>query len=63
MLIGVGLATVTDVDLTLGGVVIGLVSVVGAAQQQIMIGHMQKELKASVHKNLYAIDVHLHVHY
>ena len=46
MLVGVGLATVTDIDLTFGGVMIGLVSVVGAAQQQILIGHMQKELQA-----------------
>jgi solute carrier family 35 protein E3 len=39
MLVGVTLATVTDVDVTPTGFVIGMLAVLGAAQSQILIGH------------------------
>jgi len=47
MLLGVTMATVTDVDVTTTGFVIGMLAVTGAAQQQILIGKIQKQLKAS----------------
>eukprot|EP00039_Didymoeca_costata_P018919 m.335513 g.335513 ORF g.335513 m.335513 type:complete len:346 (+) comp17617_c0_seq1:123-1160(+) len=54
MLLGVGLATVTDVDVTMLGFIIGMAAVVGAAQQQIFIGRLQKTLKASANQLLVA---------
>eukprot|EP00041_Stephanoeca_diplocostata_P024086 m.602937 g.602937 ORF g.602937 m.602937 type:complete len:220 (-) comp22451_c0_seq26:937-1596(-) len=48
MLCGVTMATVTDVDVTAVGFAIGMTAVLGAAQQQILIGKMQKRLQASV---------------
>eukprot|EP00729_Bicosta_minor_P001568 gene1568-12153_t len=47
MLLGVTMATVTDVDVTTTGFVVGMLAVTGAAQQQILIGKIQKQLKAS----------------
>lgn len=52
MLLGVGLATVTDLDVTKVGFMIGMAAVVGASQQQILIGKMQKDLKASANQLL-----------
>lgn len=48
MLCGVAMATVTDVDVSAVGFAIGMTAVLGAAQQQILIGKMQKRLQASV---------------
>ena len=48
MLIGVTMATVSDVDVTPIGFVIGLSAVIASAQYQILIGKTQKELAASV---------------
>jgi len=47
MLTGVTMATVTDVDVGILGFCIGMLAVTGAAQQQILIGKIQKQLKAS----------------
>jgi len=47
MLTGVTMATVTDVDVGVMGFCIGMLAVTGAAQQQILIGKIQKQLKAS----------------
>ena len=50
MLVGVTLATVSDVDVKLAGFLIGMVAVLGAAQSQILIGDMQKRLEASANQ-------------
>jgi solute carrier family 35 protein E3 len=47
MLVGVTMATVTDASVGLVGFIIAMAAVVGAAQQQILIGKMQKRLGAS----------------
>lgn len=47
MLVGVTLATVTDVDVGMTGFLVGMLAVIGAAQQQILIGKIQKSLNAS----------------
>ena len=47
MLVGVTMATVTDVDVGVMGFLVGMLAVTGAAQQQILIGKIQKQLKAS----------------
>jgi len=52
MLMGVYMATVTDVDVDMIGFIIGMAAVIGAAQQQILIGKMQKRLKASANQLL-----------
>eukprot|EP00041_Stephanoeca_diplocostata_P024090 m.602766 g.602766 ORF g.602766 m.602766 type:complete len:338 (-) comp22451_c0_seq5:182-1195(-) len=52
MLCGVTMATVTDVDVTAVGFAIGMTAVLGAAQQQILIGKMQKRLQASANQLL-----------
>jgi solute carrier family 35 protein E3 len=44
MMMGVGLATVSDVDVTFFGFLVGCAAIIGAAQQQIMIGKIQKQL-------------------
>lgn len=54
MLVGVTMATVSDVDVTPTGFVVGMLAVVGAAQSQILIGDMQKSLKASANQLLVA---------
>lgn len=54
MLTGVAMATVTDVDVGLVGLLIGMAAVLGASQQQILIGKMQKQLKASANQLLVA---------
>lgn len=54
MLVGVTFATVTDVDVTTVGFVVGMTAVVGAAQQQLLIGEMQKKLQASANQLLVA---------
>ena len=50
MLVGVTMATVTDVDVGPVGFAIGMAAVIGAAQQQIFIGKIQKRLGASVRR-------------
>ena len=52
MLAGVTLATVTDVDVSAVGFAIGMAAVIGAAQQQIFIGKIQKRLGASANQLL-----------
>lgn len=52
MLVGVTMATVSDVDVTFLGFVIGLVAVVASAQYQILIGKTQKSLDASANQLL-----------
>jgi solute carrier family 35 protein E3 len=47
MLVGVTMATVTDVDVSSVGLAIGLLAVVGSAQQQILIQKVQKKLGAT----------------
>jgi len=54
MLAGVGLATVSDVDVGAVGFVIGMLAVIGSAQSQILIGHTQKSLGASGNQVLVA---------
>jgi solute carrier family 35 protein E3 len=52
MLMGVTMATVTDVQVGMGGFLVGMEAVVGAAQQQILIGKMQSQLQASANQLL-----------
>jgi len=52
MLVGVTMATVTDVDVGPVGFAIGMAAVIGAAQQQIFIGKIQKRLGASANQLL-----------
>lgn len=54
MLLGVTLATVSDVDVGFLGFIIGMLAVLGAAQSQILIGHTQKSLNASGNQVLVA---------
>eukprot|EP00040_Diaphanoeca_grandis_P004775 m.30083 g.30083 ORF g.30083 m.30083 type:complete len:329 (+) comp16212_c0_seq1:99-1085(+) len=54
MLVGVGLATVSDVQVGVVGFVVGMIAVLGAAQSQILIGHTQKKLEASSNQVLLA---------
>lgn len=61
MLVGVTLATVTDVDVTPTGIFVGLLAVVGAAQSQILIAEMQKNLKASANQLLVAYTPYVFV--
>lgn len=52
MIVGVTMATVTDVQVDQIGLLIGIVAILAAAQQQIFIGKMQKDLKASANQLL-----------
>jgi solute carrier family 35 protein E3 len=54
MLTGVTMATVTDVDVKFVGFLIAMAAVMGAAQQQILIGKIQKRLGASSNQLLLA---------
>jgi solute carrier family 35 protein E3 len=52
MLVGVTMATVSDVDVTPVGGIIGICAVAGSAQYQILIGKTQKDLQASANQLL-----------
>jgi solute carrier family 35 protein E3 len=54
MCVGVTVATVNDVQVEPFGLFIGLLAILGAVQQQILIGKMQKELGASANQLLVA---------
>jgi len=54
MCIGVGLATVTDLQLTFAGGLVATVAAFGAAQSYIFIGKTQRDLKASSNQLLVA---------
>jgi solute carrier family 35 protein E3 len=54
MCVGVTVATVNDVQVEPFGLFIGLLAIMGAVQQQILIGKMQKELGASANQLLVA---------
>jgi hypothetical protein len=54
MCVGVTMATVNDVGVAPFGLVIGVLAILGAVQQQILIGKMQKDLNASANQLLVA---------
>ena len=54
MCVGVTLATVSDVGVSGFGLIIGFCAIMGAVQQQILIGTMQKDLNASANQLLVA---------
>jgi solute carrier family 35 protein E3 len=54
MCIGVGLATVSELSITIVGFCVGMAAVIGAAQQQIVIKRFQQNLEASSNQLLLA---------
>eukprot|EP00750_Incisomonas_marina_P000682 INCI1046.2.p1 GENE.INCI1046.2~~INCI1046.2.p1 ORF type:complete len:356 (+),score=83.42 INCI1046.2:275-1342(+) len=54
MCIGVGLATISELSITVVGFIVGMTAVVGAAQQQIVIKRFQQNLEASSNQLLLA---------